>query len=64
MECLNLITFEKYIPVLTSEEQNKLLTARPTLAQLQDWNERLRIRTSDLEDIFGRAYNKQRKNGK
>lgn len=53
-----LLAYEKYIPVLTDEEQQQLLTTRPTLMQLQDWNKRMEKRTADMDDIFSRAYKK------
>lgn len=59
--CINidaLLDYEKYIPVLTDEEQQQLLTTRPTLMQLQDWSKRLEKRTADMDDIFSRAYKK------
>lgn len=70
--CINidaLLDYEKYIPVLTDEEQQQLLTTRPTLMQLQDWNKRLEERTSDMNGIFRRAYrraihNNNNENGK
>lgn len=54
----NLLAYEKYIPILSDAEQERLLTSRPSLAQLQEWNERLYRRTDDIEHIFVRAYEK------
>ena len=57
--CINidaLLDFEEYIPILTDEEQQQLLTTRPTLMQLRDWNKRMEKRTADMDDIFSRAY--------
>lgn len=53
-----LLAYEKYIPILSEAEQERLLTSRPTLMQLQEWNERLYRRTDDIERIFVRAYEK------
>lgn len=36
-----LLAYEKYLPVLTPSEVDGLLTSRPSLAQLQDWSQRL-----------------------
>ena len=58
MDLDTLLRFRKYIPVLTDEEQQQLLTTRPTLMQLQDWNKRMEKRTSDMDGIFSRAYKK------
>lgn len=62
----NLISYEKYIPVLSDEEQIGLLDHQPTLAQLQDWEQRLESRTSKMEERFKRSYSKtikQKENG-
>ena len=37
----NLLAYEEYMPVLTPSEVDGLLTSRPSLAQLQDWSQRL-----------------------
>lgn len=57
----NVIRYERYISVLSNDEISELCHIRPTLAQLQDWDERLTERTEDIDTIFARAYNKQRK---
>lgn len=54
----NLIAYEKYLPVLTPSEVDGLLTSRPTLAQLQDWSQRLNSHRARLESVFSRAYKK------
>lgn len=56
-----LLRYEKYIPVLTEKEQDVLTSGNTTLAQLQDWQHRLDLRTARIDDIFRRAYNKQKK---
>jgi hypothetical protein len=53
-----LLAYEKYLPVLTPSEVDGLLTSRPTLAQLQDWSQRLNNHRARLESVFGRAYKK------
>lgn len=59
MESLNiLLVYEKYIPVLSEEEQRKLLEERPTLIQLQDWNNRLSSYNKGIEERFNRSYDK------
>lgn len=58
--CSNLINYEKYIPVLTAEEIDSLRESAPTLATLQNWDERLRERNKRLDDVFARAYDKQK----
>jgi hypothetical protein len=54
----NLLAYEEYLPVLTPSEVDLLLTSRPTLAQLQDWSQRLNNHRARLESVFGRAYKK------
>lgn len=53
-----LLRYEKYIPVLTDEEQTRLLDQQPTLAQLQDWEKRLQSRSAETNDRFKQAYAK------
>lgn len=53
-----LLAYEKYLSVLTPSEVDGLLTSRPTLAQLQDWSQRLNNHRARLESVFGRAYKK------
>lgn len=53
-----LLTYEEYLPVLTPSEVDGLLASRPTLAQLQDWSQRLNNHRARLESVFGRAYKK------
>lgn len=54
----NLLAYEKYLPVLTPSEVDLLLASRPSLAQLQDWSQRLNNHRARLENVFSRAYKK------
>lgn len=54
----NLLAYEEYLPVLTPSEVDLLLASRPSLAQLQDWSQRLNNHRAKLENIFSRAYKK------
>ena len=54
----NLIAYEEYLPVLTHSEVDCLLASRPSLAQLQDWSQRLNNHRARLENVFSRAYKK------
>lgn len=54
----NLLAYEEYLPVLTPSEVDLLLASRPSLAQLQDWSQRLNNHRARLEKKFGRAYKK------
>lgn len=56
----NLIAYEEYLPVLTPSEVDLLLASRPSLAQLQDWSQRLNNHRAMLESVFSRAYKKIR----
>ena len=60
----NLIAYEKYLPVLTPSEVDMLLASRPSLAQLQDWSQRLNNHRAMLESVFSRAYQKQKDYGR
>lgn len=55
-----LLAYEKYLPVLTPSEVDLLLASRPSLAQLQDWSQRLNNHRARLENVFSRAYKKIR----
>lgn len=59
-----LLAYEKYLPVLTPSEVDRLLTSRPSLAQLQDWSQRLNNHRARLESVFSRAYQKQKDHGR
>ena len=54
----NLLSYEEYLPVLTHSEVDWLLASRPSLAQLQDWSQRLNKHRARLENVFSRAYKK------
>jgi len=54
----NLLAYEEYLPVLTPSEVDLLLAHRPSLAQLQDWSQRLNNHRARLESVFSRAYKK------
>ena len=59
MATLNkLLVYEEYMPVLTNSEVDVLLASRPSLAQLQDWSQRLNNQRARLESVFSRAYQK------
>lgn len=60
----NIIAYEEYLPVLTPSEVYGLLASRPTLAQLQDWSQRLNNYRARLESVFSRAYQKQKDYGR
>lgn len=59
-----LLAYEKYLPVLTPSEVDLLLASRPSLAQLQDWSQRLNNQRARLESVFSRAYQKQKDYGR
>ncbi len=55
-----LLDYERYLPVLTDEELESLLSAaRPSLVKLQDWERRLNNSRARLNAAFARAYQKQ-----
>ena len=54
----NLLAYEEYLPVLTNSEVYGLLDSRPSLAQWQDWSQRLNNHRARLESVFSRAYKK------
>ena len=54
----NLLAYEEYLPVLTPSEVDVLLASRPSLAQLQDWSQRLNNHRARMEQVFCRAYKK------
>ena len=54
----NLLAYEEFLPVLTPSEVDGLLASRPSLAQLQDWSQRLYNHRARLENVFSRAYKK------
>ena len=54
----NLLAYEEYLPALTQSEVDRLLASRPSLAQLQDWSQRLNNHRARQESVFSRAYKK------
>ena len=56
----NLIAYEEFLPVLTPSEVDGLLASRPSLAQLQDWSQRLNNHRARLENVFSRSYKKRK----
>ena len=60
----HLLAYEEYLPVLTPSEVDGLLASRPTLAQLQDWSQRLSNHRARLESVFSRAYKKLNEYGR
>lgn len=54
----NILAYEEYLPVLTPSEMDGLLASRPSLAQLQDWSQRLNNHRARLDSVFSRAYKK------
>lgn len=60
----NLLAYEEYLPVLTPSEVDVLLASRPSLAQLQDWSQRLNNHRARLESVFSRAYKKLNEYGR
>lgn len=59
-----LLAYEEYLPVLTPSEVDLLLASRPSLAQLQEWSQRLNNNQARLESVFSRAYQKQKDYGR
>jgi hypothetical protein len=53
-----LLAYEEFLPVLTPSEVDGLLASRPSLAQLQDWSQRLNNHRARMEQVFSRAYKK------
>ena len=60
----HLLAYEEYLPVLTPSEVDRLLASRPSLAQLQDWSQRLSNHRARLENVFSRAYKKLNEYGR
>ena len=60
----NILPYDEYLPVLTHSEVDVLLASRPSLAQLQDWSQRLNNHRARLESVFSRAYQKQKDYGR
>lgn len=62
IDCL--LAYEEYLPVLTPSEVDGMLASRQTLAQLQDWSQRLNNHRARLEIVFSRAYKKLNEYGR
>lgn len=62
---MRLLTFERYIPVMSKQEQAALLSGVPfQKGRLAEWKEETKRRNEALEAIFKRAYDKQKRNGR
>ena len=59
-----LLSYEEFLPVLTNSEVDLLLASRPSLAQFQDWSQRLNNNRARLESVFSRAYQKHKDYGR
>lgn len=56
---INLLAWEKYIPVMTENEQRDIMQgAAPTAKQLAEWSQRLTTSTAKRDAAFARAYAK------
>ena len=56
---INLLAWEKYIPVMTEKEQRDIMQGvAPTAAQLAEWSKRLITSTAKRDAAFARAYAK------
>ena len=56
---INLLAWERYIPVMTENEQRDIMQgAAPTAKQLADWSQRLIISTAKRDAALARAYAK------
>ena len=56
---INLLAWERYIPVMTENEQRDIMQGvAPTAAQLAEWSQLLTISTAKRDAAFARAYAK------
>ena len=56
---INLLAWEKYIPVMTDKEQRDIMQGvAPTAAQLAEWSQRLTTLTAKRDAALARAYAK------
>lgn len=62
MDIERLISYEKYLPVLSIDEQAELLDRLPSLLEIHHWEKRLTKRTERIDAIFAQAYKKQKVN--
>jgi hypothetical protein len=56
---INLLAWERYIPVMTEKEQRDIMQGvAPNAAQLAEWSQRLITSTAKRDAAFARAYAK------
>jgi hypothetical protein len=56
---INLLAWEKYIPVMTEKEQRDIMQGKtPNATQLAEWSQRLITSTAKRDAVFARAYAK------
>lgn len=56
---INLLAWERYIPVMTEKEQRDIMQGgTPTATQLADWSQRLTTSTAKRDAALVRAYAK------
>ena len=56
---INLLEWEKYIPVMTENEQRDIMQgAAPTAEQIAEWSQRLTTSTAKRDAALARAYAK------
>ena len=56
---INLLEWERYIPVMTENEQRDIMQgAAPSAAQLAEWSQRLTTSTAKRDAALARAYAK------
>jgi len=56
---INLLAWERYIPVMTEKEQRDIMQGvAPTAAQLAEWSQLLTISTAKRDAALARAYAK------
>lgn len=58
---LSLLTFERFLCVMSREEQRAYLSGAPVTAEkLAAWRKRLDERNAGIDRIFARAYERQK----
>jgi hypothetical protein len=56
---INLLAWERYIPVMTEKEQRDIMQGvAPTATQLAEWSQLLTISTAKRDAALARAYAK------
>ena len=56
---INLLAWERYIPVMTENEQRDIMQGKtPTAAQLAEWSQLLTSSTAKRDAALARAYAK------